>query len=472
METPDDKHLEVALSGGGFRAAAFGLGVLLYLAHSGLNKRVSTIASVSGGSITNGYVASMCNFGDLADDEFWPIAAKFAQTLSGKGKYRGFFLWGWPSGIALAITGLLLGWWLMTILIVPLVRFHWGVQLPPVPRTEVAAFLATAMVWGVLALNRDALVRKWIWWTFFRPKRLSLALEPAPTIDHVFCTTDLTSSCPLFFSTNGGGRIFSERYGRGQGKHVLLHVAVAASAAFPPVISPASFELLHLQFTCLPEDLTTVWLTDGGVWNNLGTDWSHLRSCVLAAETAWIEQTRGVERAVAEREASVNCPSSGVLLIANASKPEKWKNLSPLFKVPGLSFVLTTTRILSVSVNSTIAGRTADIERVAQRERVPGQTEPVLVQMTRKPDSDPQAGESRLRALEIEAIRALQPLWGSDDVVPTTFDNIGPERTLRMIVRGYLNTRRAMAGRFGHIAPTIPTRRWFEQLLKPGASPA
>ena len=159
-------------------------------------------------------------------------------------------------------------------------------------------------------------------------------------------------------------------------------------------------------------------------------------------------------------------------MIANASKPEKWKNLSPPFKVPGLSFALTTTRILSVSVNSTIAGRTADIERVAQRERVPGQTEPVLVQMTRKPDSDPQAGEFRLRALEIEAIRALQPLWGSDDVVPTTFDNIGPERTLRMIVRGYLNTRRAMAGRFGHIAPTIPTRRWFEQLLKPGASPA
>jgi len=72
---PADRNLEVALSGGGFRAAAFGLGVLIYLAQSGLNKRTATISSVSGGSITNGYVASRCDFGDVAEEDFWPIAA-------------------------------------------------------------------------------------------------------------------------------------------------------------------------------------------------------------------------------------------------------------------------------------------------------------------------------------------------------------------------------------------------------------
>jgi hypothetical protein len=49
--------LSVALSGGGHRASLFGLGVLLYLADVGRNNDVTSIASVSGGSITNGYLA-------------------------------------------------------------------------------------------------------------------------------------------------------------------------------------------------------------------------------------------------------------------------------------------------------------------------------------------------------------------------------------------------------------------------------
>jgi NTE family protein len=44
-------RLGVALSGGGFRATVYGLGALLYLVDSGLNKQVTSISSVSGGSI-------------------------------------------------------------------------------------------------------------------------------------------------------------------------------------------------------------------------------------------------------------------------------------------------------------------------------------------------------------------------------------------------------------------------------------
>ena len=465
MRTPDEQNLQVALSGGGFRAAAFGLGVLLYLAHSGLNRRVSTIASVSGGSLTNGYVASKCDFRNLERDDFWPFASGLAQTLSGNGKYRGFFLWGWPFVIALATIGLVLLWWLLTIA----ESWRVGSLLPPVSRTKFLTFLVSTVVWGVVGLNRDALVRTWIRWTFFRPKR-SLSFDPPLATDHVFCATDLTSSSPLFFSTNGEGRIFSKRYGRGQGKDIALHFAVAASAAFPPVISPAPLRILHRGFARLPKDLTTVWLTDGGVWNNLGTDWNHLYDSVLAAETEWIQRSRSVEHSVAERVAKASCPPSGVLLIANASKPDEWQNLWKL-KVPGISFLVTTMRVLSVAVNSTIVGRTDDIERISELERVPGRTEPVLVQMTRRPDSEPHAAESPVGAVELEAIAALRPCWDADEIVPTTFNNIGPHNTLRMIVRGYLNTRRATAGRFGHVAPMIPRRDWFEQLLQPGAPP-
>lgn len=46
----------VAISGGGYRATLFGLGVLLYLADVARNNEVVTISSVSGGSITNAFV--------------------------------------------------------------------------------------------------------------------------------------------------------------------------------------------------------------------------------------------------------------------------------------------------------------------------------------------------------------------------------------------------------------------------------
>ena len=44
----------VALSGGGHRASVWAAGLLLYLADAGRNGDVGVIASVSGGSITNG----------------------------------------------------------------------------------------------------------------------------------------------------------------------------------------------------------------------------------------------------------------------------------------------------------------------------------------------------------------------------------------------------------------------------------
>lgn len=46
-------EIAIALSGGGHRASLFSLGVLLALVDLRLNRQVSYVASVSGGSITN-----------------------------------------------------------------------------------------------------------------------------------------------------------------------------------------------------------------------------------------------------------------------------------------------------------------------------------------------------------------------------------------------------------------------------------
>ena len=66
--TDGSVDLGVSLSGGGHRATLFGLGVLLYLAHAHderdrpLSSRVAAISSVSGGSITNGFLAQSLDY--------------------------------------------------------------------------------------------------------------------------------------------------------------------------------------------------------------------------------------------------------------------------------------------------------------------------------------------------------------------------------------------------------------------------
>jgi hypothetical protein len=91
---PVEKDLEVALSGGGMRAAAFSLGVLMYLFDVGAAARIRQISSVSGGSITNGFMANLLTEQHGITDEG---VGDFARRLA-------------TNGIPLEKTGRLLGW--------------------------------------------------------------------------------------------------------------------------------------------------------------------------------------------------------------------------------------------------------------------------------------------------------------------------------------------------------------------------
>jgi len=282
-------------------------------------------------------------------------------------------------------------------------------------------------------------------------------------------------------------------------------MAVAASAAFPPLIPPMRFKLLGRQFSSSGNPPNYVYLSDGGVWNNLGTDWSRLRNRWLSAEGTWLKNTQAIEGLASVRQRLKSCPMGGVLLIANASKPEQKQNLWTV-KIPVLSFIVTLIRVLNVSVNSTVEARSADIERTARLrmlnnpdkwelgsdaprpEKViwgegTGTDAPlaVIIEMTRKPGETakayrmiggleqwaekPDEYEQELQA----TLQELEPLLEGEDVVPTTLDNLGSRDTLRMIVLGYLNTRETLAVAFSnHNPPPFPKREWFEELLMPG----
>ena len=79
------KSLAVSLSGGGHRATLFVLGALMYLIDAKVNAHVTSIASVSGGSLTNGFVGQTLNFRETNGSEFRkgvasPLATQIAKS--------------------------------------------------------------------------------------------------------------------------------------------------------------------------------------------------------------------------------------------------------------------------------------------------------------------------------------------------------------------------------------------------------
>ena len=77
-----DRHIAVALSGGGHRASLFGLGAMLYLMDAGKGPEIATVSSVSGGSITNGWMAATCDINDTTAEEFDDQASAFASKIA------------------------------------------------------------------------------------------------------------------------------------------------------------------------------------------------------------------------------------------------------------------------------------------------------------------------------------------------------------------------------------------------------
>jgi predicted acylesterase/phospholipase RssA len=75
------KHLGLALSGGGFRATLYHLGVVRFLHDAGLLQQVTHITSVSGGSILAAHLA--LNWSDYCgtDEEFDAAAAKIIKFV-------------------------------------------------------------------------------------------------------------------------------------------------------------------------------------------------------------------------------------------------------------------------------------------------------------------------------------------------------------------------------------------------------
>lgn len=235
--SPVEEKLEdciaLCMSGGGYRAMLFHLGTLWYLNHSGYLKKLARISSVSGGSITAGVLALAWPklTGANPDAEFQqyvvgPLRKMASTTIDDKAVLGGIFGPGTVNDHVVSSYKKIL------------YGDHTLQDLPDSPRFVINA---TSVQTGSLMRFSKPYIADW-----------QVGVYPHPT------------------------------------KSVAE--AVAASSAFPPVLSPARIKFNPGDFSQSPGPLhkppytTEAVLTDGGVYDNMGieTAWKRCKTILVS----------------------------------------------------------------------------------------------------------------------------------------------------------------------------------------------
>jgi predicted acylesterase/phospholipase RssA len=255
------RKISVSLSGGGHRAALFSLGALLYLAEAGKNGEVGSIASVSGGSLTNGHLAQTLDFTAASPAEVGAWASQLAKRFASRGTlFAAPITWLYLALLGAVILLAVLGvWWL------------------PVPlRARVPLFFVGLLLVGLVLQMRGLVVGRAFARTLYSPAGRPTRLEGIhQAVDHVICATELHGGEHMYFS---GGFVCAYRFGFGRPGGLPLHVAVQASAAYPGGMparwlrtSRHAFQQPAKEAAARTRFLT---LVDGGVYDNMGDQWA------------------------------------------------------------------------------------------------------------------------------------------------------------------------------------------------------
>jgi predicted acylesterase/phospholipase RssA len=287
----------------------------MYLADSGLNAEVTSIASVSGGSLTNGYVGAHLDYTRISGPDFSTEVKPLVKRCAVQGTVQ----WA-PEAVAL-LAGIGLG--------LVLAVLAWFLPVPDWLQLMlflIGLILALALI-EARSVVADRVFRRLL---FTTPDGKAIRLKDLrPPVTHVLCATEVQSKVHAYFSR---AFAYSYEYGTSTGAGDLqLSTAVQASACFPGGFPPRSLSAKKLGFTTV--DRTTLWLVDGGVYDNMGEQWAQRFTSRMAGNAEL--------RAVAG-------PAPDNLLVVNASAREGWSTAPVLMRVPLLGELLTMLREKSI----------------------------------------------------------------------------------------------------------------------------
>lgn len=451
----------VALSGGGHRAALFGLGVLLYLVDAGKNREVTSIASVSGGSLTNGVVAQSSNFRQTNAEAFTHVARGFASTIVGKGT-----LWATPLTKLYLVVLLLAAAAPVAVWFLPLAMWF-----------RALLFVLLLFAFGIVAQLRGVVCERAFGRMLYSPSgRPTRLAQVNDDLDHIFCATDLHAGEHVYFS---GRFVCSYRYGFGVPGNLPLHTVVQASAAYPGGFPPRWLSTKRHGFQLAQDEKATrvgrMALVDGGVYDNMADQWGQ---GVARRNARWAALNPGLHE-----------PDE--LIVVNSSAPMRFGSVHKL-RIPLLGEALTFRRDVNVLYDNTTTPRRRLLHALfTEAKRLQRGLTGTVVQVSQSPfdvpssfarvsSDDPVA--MRARAM-VAALGNTQGEWKEiaelNSAVKTTLSRIRSPAGERLLRHGYVL---AMAnlhvildyplldvpppGRFaGYVAGTRPPRATEERLV-------
>jgi len=279
---------------------------------------VSSISSVSGGSLTNGFVAQSVDYAAVDGPTFSAVAARLADQISKRGTL-------WASWQTKAYLGLL-----VLSLLLPTA----GVWFLPVPLWLRIVLLVIGLglpAW-VAQLRGFVCARAFARTLFTVEGRPAALAQVHQVVDHVFCAAELHSGEHTFFS---GRFVCSYRFGWGVPGDLVLSDAVQASAAYPGAFPPRWFRTSRHRFQGAQDARAArtkfMTLVDGGVYDNLGDEWGQ---GVVERNRRWESLKPGL-----------NEPDE--LVVVNCSAAYDWRSTSSL-RLPLLGEALTLKRDVDI----------------------------------------------------------------------------------------------------------------------------
>lgn len=226
------KRIGLALSGGGYRAAAYHLGTLRALHKMNLLDKIDVISSVSGGSIIAAYYLLHKN------EPFEQIEKSFRKCIAHSP------LWGAILNVVVVLLlpvllGAMVSWWFLFLYIL----LYWGFYLIPSSK------------WIILYYNR----------LFFKNKRLKDF--PDYPIVGINSTNVATGRLFTFSKQDVGGYDYKENgISIINGQEIPISFAVASSTCVPSIFSPIIIAEQYYEKGKYKKTL----LIDGGLYDNQG----------------------------------------------------------------------------------------------------------------------------------------------------------------------------------------------------------
>jgi len=466
----DGQKIGVALSGGGVRSSLFSLGVMLYLADTGLSRRVRVVSSVSGGSITNAAIGLAGDFSTVTSADFRVFAGRLAHTLAKQGS---FFL---PTVrrlifyVVMAFVVLLLAFrtarWVFPSYVSK------GASSPGQVFNLYLAFLVAAIF--IALSSRDDLQRRRyrklllsvsygdlpIVKQIRRRRLLHLHQLPDSRVTHILCATELNSGKPMFFSKDWA---HSEAYGWGK-CNVPVSDAVYASAAFPALFPPLRVRSRSLRLSggsVLGPKPATYVLTDGGAYNNLATQWHRLATKLVS--NVWALDCRFTTPEPIEFN-----------VVVNASAPARALQLS---RKPIVRNFLAFTRTITIIYENTVRPRLSLLRESEESEKS------AVIDISQSPlEAVERLYESSVESVRERAHRSGEVLklaphsyWidfrGTTSTLKTTLAPVGFVAASGLVRHGYLGAAAVLNARLGTWGPdSAPPVHWFDELARTGKS--